>query len=195
MKPAVMPLQVHLPNVQSICFYAAENLAHVAYSQSRAKTVLTEFFSYNATHPFEPKYCFPMFFEHHVWHSQSKSWNKRKRGTSIGRLAFVTPSDSERYFLRLLLARVAGPCSFADLLTVDGHKCSTFHEAALKRGIVEPDDWIDRRLDYAVTVQLPHALRRLFGTILFFLVPSNPAQMWDRYYVHLSEDYAGKHPC
>ena len=147
MKPAVMPLQVHLPNVQSICFYAAENLAHVAYSQSRAKTVLTEFFSYNATHPFEPKYCFPMFFEHHVWHSQSKSWNKRKRGTSIGRLAFVTPSESERYFLRLLLARVAGPCSFADLLTVDGHKCSTFHESALKCGIVEPDDWIDRCLD------------------------------------------------
>ena len=126
MKPAVMPLQVHLPNTQSF---------------------LTEFFSYNATHPFEPKYCFPEFVEHHVWHSQSKSWNKRKRGTSIGRLAFVTPSESERYFLRLLLARVAGPCSFADLLTVDGHKCSTFHESALKCGIVEPDDWIDRCLD------------------------------------------------
>ena len=147
MKPAVMPLQVHLPNIQSICFNAAESLAHVAHNQSRAKTVLTKFFSYNATHPFEPKYCFPEFVEHHVWHSQSKSWNKRKQGTSIGRLAFVAPSEGERYLLRLLLARVAGPCSFADLLTVDGHKCSTFHESALKCGIVEPDDWIDRCLD------------------------------------------------
>ena len=40
-----------------------------------------------------------------------------------------------------------------------------------------------------------HALRWLFATILVFLKPSNPAQMWDRYYVHLSEDYAVKHPC
>ena len=98
-------------------------------------------------------------------------------------------------FLRLLLARVASPCSFADLLTADGHKCSTFHESALKHGIIEPDDWIDRCLDDTVAVQMPHALRRLFATILVFLEPSNPAQMWDRYYVHLSEDYAVKHPC
>ena len=40
-----------------------------------------------------------------------------------------------------------------------------------------------------------HALRWLFATILVFLKPSNPAQMWDRYYVHLSEDYVVKHPC
>ena len=58
MQPLVMPLQVHLPNKQSVCFNASENLAHVVHSESKAKTVLTEFFSYNASHPLEPKYCF-----------------------------------------------------------------------------------------------------------------------------------------
>ena len=75
----------------------------------------------------------------------------------------------------MLLAYVAGPCSFADLLTVDDHTCSTFHEAAMTRGVIEPDDWIDRCLDDADTVNMPHSLRRLFATILVFLEPSNPA--------------------
>ena len=93
----------------------------------------------------------------------------------IGRLAFVALSEGERYFLRLLFARVVCPCSFADLLTVEGHKFSKFHEAASKRGIIEPDDWIDQCLDETGTVQMPNALRRLFATILVFLEPSNPA--------------------
>ena len=53
-----------------------------------------------------------------MWHSQNKSCNKRKRSKVIGRLAFVAPSKGKRYYLRLLLARVVGPCSFEDLLTV-----------------------------------------------------------------------------
>ena len=67
---------------------------------------------------------------YHVWHAQTKSWNKRKRIKVIGRLAFVAPLEGERYYLRLLLAGVVGPCSFDNLLTVNNQRCSTFHEAA-----------------------------------------------------------------
>ena len=42
-QPAVLPLQVHLPYKQSVCFNTSENLALVMSSESRAKTVLTEF--------------------------------------------------------------------------------------------------------------------------------------------------------
>ena len=37
MQPLVMPLKVHLPNNQSVCFNASENLAHVVYSEFRTK--------------------------------------------------------------------------------------------------------------------------------------------------------------
>ena len=45
MQPTVLPLQVHLPNKQSVCFNTSENLGHFMSSESRAKTILTEFFS------------------------------------------------------------------------------------------------------------------------------------------------------
>ena len=97
---------------------------------------------YNASHPLELKYCFPEFSEHHVWNSQSKTWTKRKRDRIIGRLTFVAPLEGERYYLRLLLAHVVGPCSFNALVTVDNHLCSTLHEEGLKRELVEPDDLV-----------------------------------------------------
>ena len=132
--------------------------------------------------------------EHHNGNAQSKTWNKRKRCRIIGRLAFVAPSEGKRYYLRLLLTRVVRPCSLDDLLTVNNKLCSTFHESALKRGLVEPDDLIERCLDETIEVQMPHALRRLFATFLIFLEPINIVQLWDRYYPYLSEDYACKHP-
>ena len=127
-----MPLQEHLPNKKSVFFRDNEKLEHVTHSESRAKTPLTELFAYNASHPLELKYCFPEFREHHVWNSQSKTWTKTKRNRIIRRFTTVAPLEGERYYLRLLLAHVVGPCSFNALLTVDNHLCSTFHEAALK---------------------------------------------------------------
>ena len=93
---------------------------------------------------------------------QSKSWHKRKWSKVISRLAFVAPSEGERYYLRLLIVGVSGLHSFAEFLTIDS------------RGLAEPDDLVKKILDEAVDVQLPDALQRLFATILIFLEPSNP---------------------
>ena len=84
-----MPLQVHLPNIQSIFFDASEDFLNVALNERRSKTVLTEFFAYNATHPSKPKFSFPEFIEHYVWDTQSKMWKKQKQSKLIDRLAFV----------------------------------------------------------------------------------------------------------
>ena len=72
---------------------------------------------------------------------------------------------------------VVGPCSFNALLTVDNHLCSTFHEAALKWGLVEPNDLVTKCFDEAAEVQMPHAFRRLFATVLIFLEPADPMQL------------------
>ena len=97
--------------------------------------------------------------EQHIWNSHSKTWTKRKRNRIIGRLTFFEPSEGERYYLRLLLSPIVGLCSFNALLTVDNHLCSTFHEAAQKWGLVEPDDLVTKCLDEGY-----HEAQRFHGT-------------------------------
>lgn len=189
MYPSVMPLQVHLHNKQAIQFRPHEKVDSVVHDNLRSRTPLTEFFKKNATGVLEQKYLYSEFLEHFVWDSTSKTWNKRKQGEKVGRLTFVNPSEGERFYLRILLANIRGPTSFDDLRTVNGFKCATFKEAALKHGLIEKADSTELCLDAAVTVQMPHALRRLFVTLLIFCQPPNPKELWDKYYPSLSEDY------
>ncbi|XP_074297252.1 uncharacterized protein LOC141627958 [Silene latifolia] len=120
---------------------------------------------------------------------QQKIWKARERGIVIGRVAHASPGEGERYYLRLLLAHVRGPTSFEDLLTVDGVQSASFPEAALRRGILERDNAADSCMEEAVQVEMPHALRRLFATILIFSSPNNPSEFWEKYYCALSEDF------
>ena len=170
-----------------------QKIWHTLFIVSQDRTILNEFFTYNAAHPSEPKYCFFEFAEHHVWHSQSKTWRKIKRSKVIRRLAFVAPLEGKRYRQRLLIAHIVGPCSFRDLLIVNNQVCATYHEAALKWGFVEPDDLIEQCLDEAIEVQMLHVLRRLFATLLIFFEPIASMQRQNRYYIHLSEDFALQH--
>lgn len=102
-------------------------------------------------------------------------------------------TEGERFYLRFLLANVVGPSSFDDLLPIDNQLCTTFHEAALKLGLVDHDSLVTKCLDEAVEVQMPHALRRLFATVLIVLEPTNPVQLWNRYFNQLFEDFAHTH--
>ncbi|XP_021713576.1 uncharacterized protein LOC110681758 [Chenopodium quinoa] len=66
-------------------------------------------------------------------------------------------------------------------------------EACLKAGILEEDDAASICLAEATEIQLPGALRRLFATVLIFCQPSDPAELWRKYYPALSEDFAQKY--
>ncbi|XP_056688081.1 uncharacterized protein [Spinacia oleracea] len=166
MHPAVLPLQVHLPNMQMVQIRPHERLDSVLASDRRHCTSLTEFFKANAATP---------------------------NGTGC-LLAFVAPSEGERYFLRLLLVHVSSPKSFEDLLTVDGYKCATFQEASLKRRLLEEDEAVDLCLAEACEVQMSSALRRRFATVLIFCQPSNPNALWLKYYAAMSEDFNNQFP-
>lgn len=45
----------------------------------------------------------------------------------------MSPTDAEKFHLRLLLLHVPGARSFNDLLTMDGEVCSTFRDACIQR--------------------------------------------------------------
>ncbi|XP_056690321.1 uncharacterized protein [Spinacia oleracea] len=195
MHPSVLPLPVHLPNMKTVQVRPHEQLDAVIASDKRARTPLTEFFKLNATTPGGPRYRYGQFPEHYRWDASNKQWLKRKNNVVvIGRLAFVAPAEGERYYLRFLLTHVSGPKSFTDLLTVDGHRCTTFQEAALKLKLLEEDNVVDLCLAKACEVQMPAALRRLFATVLMFCQASDPTAMWFKYYAAISQCYSHQFP-
>ncbi|KAH9624148.1 hypothetical protein KSS87_012813 [Heliosperma pusillum] len=194
MHPAVMPLQIHLPNMQTIQVRPHEQLDNIVSNEKRARTPLTEYFKVNELHG-GTGYLYGEFTEYYRWDTTQKQWFLRKNKTVvIGRLAFVAPAEGERYFLRLLLLHVRGATSFENLLTVNGFRCATFQEAALKLHLLEEDDAVDLCLNEACQVQMPSALRRLFSTVLIFCQPSDPLALWHKFDAQLSEDYSQQYP-
>lgn len=171
--PVFIPLQLYLPDMQFMQFSSNEELVDVVTDDKRARTMLTNFFRVNSERPKGPHYLYTDFPQHFIWDDHNIYWRDRQRGKTVGCLVYATPAEGERYYLRLLLTNVRGPKTFADLLTVDGHKCATFKEASLMRGLLEHDDSINLCMDEGIQVQMPCALRRLFVTLLIFCQPSD----------------------
>ncbi|XP_077226375.1 uncharacterized protein LOC143862927 [Tasmannia lanceolata] len=150
--------------------------------------MLTEYFNMNILDVDARKYLYREFPQHYVWDGSSHLWTKRKKQKAIGRIRSVNPSKGDRYYLRLLLNHIHGATSFTDLLTVDEHLCSTFREAAQKRGLLENDNDNFCCLEEATTFAMPSSLRRLFATILVFCEPNNVRLLWNAMLPHMAED-------
>ncbi|XP_012846883.1 PREDICTED: ATP-dependent DNA helicase PIF1-like [Erythranthe guttata] len=130
------------------------------------------------------------FPEYFVWEGVKRKWMLRKRQTVVGRLCTVNPQEGERYFERLLLAKVRCPVSFDDLLSVDGQQCSTFRESAIRRGILQSDEYVDNCMAEAVLFHVPYCLHILFALVLVYGSTSDTQLLWDKYYFSLSEDFS-----
>ncbi|GAA0139222.1 hypothetical protein LIER_35050 [Lithospermum erythrorhizon] len=107
--------------------------------------MLTEFFSTNYMDKEAKKLnlLYKEFPRYYVWDDSIRTWTQRKKGICLGRLCTVNPIENERYYLRVLLNNVCGSTSFEYLLTVNGHCCKSFQEAAHKRGLLHNDDDIE----------------------------------------------------
>ncbi|XP_074271087.1 uncharacterized protein LOC141595011 [Silene latifolia] len=193
-QPPVMPLQVHLPNMQTIRLRPTDNLADLIADEKKSRTPLTEFFRTSATEGC-PKLLYGEFTEHYRWDTGSRTWEKRKNKViAIGRLVFVAPAEGERFFLRLLLLHIRGPTSFEYLKTVDGYVCATFQEAALRHRLVEEEEAAELCMAEACAMQMPIVLRRLFSTLLIFAQPKDPSLLWSTHYESLSDDFRFQFP-
>ncbi|KAL3844193.1 hypothetical protein ACJIZ3_001596 [Penstemon smallii] len=189
--PPVIIMPVHLPNYQPIRFGVQQNLMQVVTNPLSGKTMLTEFFSMNYSDADAKRLNllykeFPEFF---VWESINRKWKLRKKLAVVGRLTAVNPLEGERYFERLLLSSVRCPVSFGDLMTVACHKFSTFREAAVRRGLLQSDEYVDGCLAEASLYEMPYSLRVLFAMLLVYGIIGDPQALWDKYYPALSEDF------
>ena len=159
--------------------------------QVNPETKLTAFFKLNEVDEHARTLTYMQIPEHYTWKQKSRSWKRRKNPTStVGRLYSASPSQGERFFLRLLLLQRSGPCSFKDLKVVDGVEHPTFQSAAIALGLFEDDEEWERCLDEASSHATPHQLRQLFVTILAFCSPKDPLQLFTKFQSQLCDDYA-----
>jgi hypothetical protein len=100
----VTRLIVHLPGQHNVIFNENEDLATMAERAAHQKTTLTAYFAYNTQNADGWNVVYVDFPVDHVWKIREKVWSARQRGEkAVGRMYFVHPVASERFFLRLLL--------------------------------------------------------------------------------------------
>lgn len=192
MIPAVYTLQVHLEGEQIIAFARDADIADLLDNEDMSRTMLTEFFRMNAEDfaTQQLNLTYTEFAERHVWQSGIRRWKKRSRRRIVARMASVNPKEGDRYFERLLLKHVRSPRGYNDLLTVAGKLCATYRESAMRRGLLQSDDYVDETLEEATNFEMPESLRYLFAILLVYCEPMNPSELWDKYEAHLVADYS-----
>lgn len=65
---------------------------------------------------------------------KKRCWKTRKRGYTIGRLIWVSPTTRELYYMRMLLTVKKYPMSYDDLKPVEGLNITLLEKHALKCG-------------------------------------------------------------
>ena len=185
--PAVVRLQLHLPNQQMILFNP-DQLNHSQILHRPHKTNLTEFFEACRQYSDARMLTYPKMPSKFVWDNNKKIWKPRKRRVAIGRVYFAGPAAGERYYLRMLLYIVPGPTSWEDLRTVNGVVHSTFKAVCAARGLLATDDEFHHCLQEAATMQTGRQLRQLFAIILLQCAPTDPLKLWSTHAEKLSDD-------
>ncbi|XP_028121112.1 uncharacterized protein LOC114318414 [Camellia sinensis] len=173
-----------------VWFYTFQDITNVLGDEYYSRTMLTQFFQLNVDDETANRYLYREIPQHYRWCNSTKIWQLRlNRQRVIGRIYTVSPSEGERFYLRILLSHIRGPKSFDHLLMVNGIAYPTFKQAAEHHGLLEHDDSIRQCLLEAVTMHMPSTLRRLFVTILVYCMPTGVQSLWDEIYPYLIEDY------
>ncbi|CAL0312721.1 unnamed protein product [Lupinus luteus] len=184
--PSVVRLQIHLPNRQQVRFYDHQMINDILNDDHNSKTMLTQFFTLNNLDVEARGYLYSEIPKHYTWEKATKEWNRRR---VLGRIYTVSPSEGDKFYLRVLLNHVRGPTSWEYLLTVNGTCFHTFKQSAQERGFLEGDDSVRQCLIEASNLRTPIALRRLFVTILVFCDPTDVRSLWEEFKNYMVEDY------
>ena len=185
----VVRLAVHLPQEQPI--YFREESEETAFLAAATKhSTLIAWFTLNQTDPNSHHYFYREIPLHYVFNEKNRTWIPRKRGFNvIGRVYSVSPRDTERFCLRLLLNHVKGATSFEALATVRGVRYHSFKEAAITLGLLPDDSSWEKTMQEAAQHKMPHELRNLLAVIFVFCNPTNPLALYQRFQRDLIEDF------
>jgi len=202
MSPSVVPLHVHAQyKFQNIDKFN-NNIMYCMDTTYLIDSTLKAYFELNSdethnknvlTHTpksFELYYDqIPQYYKFQKGQWIRRSDNYKQQRPTLGRLLNVSPQDSERYHLSILLTYVKGAKSFKDLKTVDGKLYETFKEACGAHGFIFDDTVYFKSLHEASTFQMPQQLREFFTNLLIHCVPQQPNKLWEYFKIKLSEDF------
>ncbi|XP_044596684.1 uncharacterized protein LOC123273344 [Cotesia glomerata] len=197
--PPVVHLDVHLENGQRIYFNPV-NLNNQI--ENPRNTTLMAFFKLCQEDDFAKTLLYDEIPLYYIFDKQNKIFKKlEKRGRKvddyvdiykenvIGRVYTIHPSNTECFYLRLLLHNIRGPVSFEALKTIDNIIHPTYQSACKALNLIEDDSHWDETLKEASLTDSPQKIRQLFAVMLVFCIPSDPMELWIKYKKYLSEDY------
>ncbi|KAI5424445.1 hypothetical protein KIW84_030582 [Lathyrus oleraceus] len=104
--------QIHLPNRHQVRFYDHQRIADVLNNERNSKTMLTQFFALNLRDPQARNYLYRDIPEHYCWNKRDMEWHRRRSTrNAFGRIYTVSPSEGDKFYLRLFLSHVTSPTS------------------------------------------------------------------------------------
>ena len=181
-----------------VIFDPDEPIETIVSRAAAEQTTLTQFFYMNSLEnelgSEARKETYQDFPQKFVWHKDTKTWTRRQRGSSLGRMYFVPPTAGERFYLRALLTVARGPKSFRDLRTYQGIEYLTFQDACRTRGLLEDDGEWRICLSEASQIQSGTRLRFLFATMLLFCQMSSPETLWQEFGDNICDDLSIRVP-
>ena len=152
------------------------------------KTMLLGWFDLNKEDSFARSIKYANLPESYSWNISSKKWIPRKKAAKVvGRIINVSPKDSERFFLKLILNRIPGATCYEDLRTHEGVIYRTYREAAIAMGATESSEESNVVLEEAAATLVPAQLKRFF---VFFLIgeePSDALRLWEKFQENIIE--------
>ncbi|XP_004501122.1 uncharacterized protein, partial [Cicer arietinum] len=177
--PPVIRLSFHLENEQSVMYSENYSIQSVVARNEELDTMFLAWFEANKKYPEGRELTYAEFPTRFVYIKNSKTWQPRKQGNSIGRLTYIPPGGGDVYFLRLLLTIQKGCTSYNDIKRVDGTTHKTFKEACFALGLLQDDNEFVYAITEASQLASGHQLRRLFVILLFMNSMTNPFVVWE----------------
>ncbi|XP_023245112.1 uncharacterized protein LOC106638811 [Copidosoma floridanum] len=108
---------------------------------------------------------------------------------NLSRMYSVSPTQTELFYLRLILIHVKGAKSYNELRTLNNVLQPTFAATCLALGLIENDEeWI-KAMEEATLLMIPQRLCLLFVRILIRCQPIHPEKLWNKYHIAMSEDF------
>ena len=188
---SVYRLPVHLKDKHKFYFNESDSVEDLTEKMKNKKTELMAYFELNKIEPKARELFYQDIPESYTFDSKKCCWYEKKRHcSSIGRLTSVSPSDKDKFYLRLLLLNVKGKTSFEDLCTVDNIEYYPNYGAdCLALGLIKNDEEWKFCLREASSYQMPVRLRSLFVRIIVHCNPISPKELWLEFRDEMSEDY------
>ncbi|CAF1074549.1 unnamed protein product, partial [Brachionus calyciflorus] len=187
--PSVLRLAVRLKGQQNVVFDPEKEL----YPQLKKneRTTLTEWFNFNSKSDLGKNLKYTEFVNLCTLDKAKKIWKLRvqKTKTPIGRMYFASPTDAERYCLRLILNVKKGAKSYEDLRTVDDTTYPDFKSAALAMGLIPDEKNLIECINEAYLIFKNSKNLREFVAQLFLNGQINDIKkIWNQFKKELSED-------